>query len=350
MSSTITQQNPDSGRSKGPGDRLQAERIELGLSIEDVATRMHLSVGILAAIEDNNFEDITAPIFVKGYLRAYARIVSINEDEIIQQYLDYYSDEDPPIFPTSNVTPELSTDDARVKWITYLVIIGLLALLAVWWWNQYQLKTDVVSLDAEPTDSIQQPEATGNVADSKIDKSADVTISATSEIDVSPLPVEESEVADLTVVAKTQEVVNQAQTEQNTIEVVNLDQAERDIIEVVNLDQAGQDNIEVVEQPVEATAVEGLFGEISRNAPMGSEQLDIIIHADTWADIKDAGGHRLVYELLRAEQKLNLTGKAPFEVFFGNGHGVELIYNNEAIDISSRIRDNNTARLKVGSS
>ena len=53
----------------GPGDRLKAERIELGLSIEDVATRMHLSVGILEAIEDNNFDDITAPIFVKGYLR-----------------------------------------------------------------------------------------------------------------------------------------------------------------------------------------------------------------------------------------------------------------------------------------
>ena len=323
-SSNITQENPDNGRSMGPGDRLQAERIELGLSIEDVATRMHLSVGILEAIEDNNFDDITAPIFVKGYLRAYARIVSFNEDEIIQQYLDYYSDEDPPINSTSNLAPEISTDDARIKWITYLVIIGLLALLAVWWWNQYQIKTDVVSLDAEPADSIQQPEATSNIADSKIELAADAAMSATEEIDISPLPEEEAGVSDLTVVVKTQEVVN--------------------------LEQAEQDIIEVVEQPVEATDVEGLSKEISRMAPMGSEQLEIIIHADTWADVKDANGHRLVYELLRAEQKFNLTGKAPFEVYFGNGHGVELIYNNEAIDISSSIRDNNTARLKIGSS
>ncbi len=323
-SSNITQENPDNGRSMGPGDRLQAERIELGLSIEDVATRMHLSVGILEAIEDNNFDDITAPIFVKGYLRAYARIVSFNEDEIIQQYLDYYSDEDPPINSTSNLAPEISTDDARIKWITYLVIIGLLALLAVWWWNQYQIKTDVVSLDAEPADSIQQPEATSNIADSKIELAADAAMSATEEIDISPLPEEEAGVSDLTVAVKTQEVVN--------------------------LEQVEQDIIEVVEQPVEATDVEGLSKEISRMAPMGSEQLEIIIHADTWADVKDANGHRLVYELLRAEQKFNLTGKAPFEVYFGNGHGVELIYNNEAIDISSSIRDNNTARLKIGSS
>jgi len=324
MSSNITQENPDSGRSMGPGDRLKAERIELGLSIEDVATRMHLSIGILEAIEENNFDDVTAPIFVKGYLRSYARIVSLNEDEIIQQYLDYYSDEDPPINSTSNLAPEISTDDARVKWITYLVIIGLLALLAVWWWNQYQIKTDVVSLDAEPADSIQQPEATDNITDSKIDLAADAAMSATEEIDISPLPEGEVDVSDLTVVAKTQEVVN--------------------------LEQAEQDIIEVVEQPVEATDVEGLSEEISRKAPMGSEQFEIITHADTWADVKDANGHQLVYELLRAEQKISLTGKAPFEVFFGNGHGVELIYNNESIDISSSIRDNNTARLKIGSS
>ncbi len=85
----------------GPGDRLQAARIEMGLSAEDVANRMHLSVAILESIEENNFEDITAPIFVKGYLRAYARIVSLDEEEMIRQYLDFYSDEDPPINSTS---------------------------------------------------------------------------------------------------------------------------------------------------------------------------------------------------------------------------------------------------------
>jgi len=324
MPSNITQENPDSGRSIGPGDRLRTERIELGLSIEDVATRMHLSVGILEAIEENNFDDITAPIFVKGYLRAYARIVSLNEDEIIQQYLDYYSDEDPPIFPTRNLAPEISTDDARVKWITYLVIIGLLALLAMWWWNQYQFKTDVVSLDAESTDSIQQAEATSDIADSNIDKTADAAMRATAETDVSPIPLEATEVSELTILAKTQEEVN--------------------------LEQAEQDIKEVIQQQVEVTDVVGLSEEISRMAPTGSEQFEILIHADTWVEVIDASGHRLVYELLRAEQKLNLTGQAPFEIFLGNGHGVELIYNNEAIDISSRIRDNNTARLKIGSS
>ncbi|MDH3388243.1 MAG: helix-turn-helix domain-containing protein, partial [Gammaproteobacteria bacterium] len=105
----------------GPGDRLQAARIQQGMSLDDVADRMHLSPAILEAIEENNFEEITAPIFVKGYLRAYARIVALDEDEMIQQYIDFYSEEDPPISSTSNMAPELSANDVRIKWTTYLV-------------------------------------------------------------------------------------------------------------------------------------------------------------------------------------------------------------------------------------
>ena len=97
----------------GPGERLQAARIQKGLSIDDVAGRMHLSTAILESIEENRFEEITAPIFVKGYIRAYARIVALDEDEIIQQYVDSYSKEDPPISTTSNMAPARDSNDGR---------------------------------------------------------------------------------------------------------------------------------------------------------------------------------------------------------------------------------------------
>jgi hypothetical protein len=56
-----------------------------------------------------------------------------------------------------------------------------------------------------------------------------------------------------------------------------------------------------------------------------------------------------VYDLLRAGQEVKITGKAPFAVFLGNGHGIELTYNNELVDVTGRIRDDNTARLRIGS-
>jgi len=337
--SNITQKNSGNRRSTGPGDRLKTARIEQGLSIEDVVTRMHLSIGILKAIEDNNFDEVTAPIFVKGYLRAYARIVSLDEDEIIQQYLDYYSDEDPPISSTSTLAPEISSDDARVKWTTYLVIVGLLGLLAIWWWNQYQIKTDVVSLDAEQTDSMHQPEvASDTVVNETVTEPGPDTSSATEEVVVLSMPVDEPEVAEVTITAETPEKVTLQQAEAEAEEVVQEEIVQQDLVQ--------QD---LVQQEPGARELDVLSEEISRISPLGSEQLKIIIHADTWVDIEDASGHRLVRELLRADQELNLTGMAPFAVFLGNGHGVELIYDNETIDITNRIRANNTARLKIGS-
>ncbi len=325
------QEDIGNSRSIGPGDRLRAARIDMELSIEDVATRMHLSIAILEAIEENNFDDITAPIFVKGYLRAYARIVLLNEDEMIQQYLNYYSEEDPPISSTSNLAPEISSDDVRIKWTTYLVILGLLVLLTAWWWNQYQLKTDVVSLDAEQDGAIQlrQPEVINDTAIDGAETATEMATVTTEEINVSPIAIEEPAV--LTTVEEVQEAVSS-----------EAQQAE--------IDEAVQAVSEEVVQQAEEAPVEVPDEEVSRVAPIGDEQLKIVIHADTWVDIKDASGHQLVRDLVSADQILNLTGQAPFAVFLGNGHGVELIYDNETIDISDRIRDNNTARLKVGRS
>jgi len=89
-------------RRVGPGERLQAARIEQGLALGDLANQMHLSTAILESLEENRFEDITAPIFVKGYLRSYARIVGIDETEILDLYVEEYMDSDPPISSTSS--------------------------------------------------------------------------------------------------------------------------------------------------------------------------------------------------------------------------------------------------------
>jgi len=45
---------------------------------------------------------------------------------------------------------------------------------------------------------------------------------------------------------------------------------------------------------------------------------------------------------------VELMGEAPFSVFLGNGHGVEIMFNGKAIDVAPRIRDDNTASLKIG--
>lgn len=330
----------------GPGERLQAARIQQGLSLEDVANRMHLSPSILEAIEENNFDEITAPIFVKGYLRAYARIVSLDEDEMIQQYVNFYSEEDPPISSTSNMAPELSVADARIKWTTYLVIVVLAALLAAWWWNKQQDVDAPISLEA------QQPET------------GEPTAGATSEV-ISDIEAV-SEQLDTEALSQSGALTTQPQAPAPTPPQQPLETA------AAPVDAAPPAPVEseppALEEPVtgspEATgeefgttpaippstrelAVEGNLI-VAQIAPSGSDKLQVVVNADSWADIKDATGFQLAYDLLRANETLELIGEAPFSVFLGNGHGVELQFNGEEVDLAPRIRDDNTARLKIG--
>jgi cytoskeleton protein RodZ len=298
----------------GPGERLQAARIQQGLSLDDVASRMHLSASILEAIEDNNFEEITAPIFVKGYLRHYARIVALDEDEMIQQYSEYYSEEDPPISSTSNMVPELSVADARIKWTTYLVILVLAALLAAWWWNKGQNDEPTISLDTQTSSSEQSDQAVAEPAVSEIEAASEIpettesVPAATQQLTMEePVQVE----AEATEPAVAEPV--------ESVEPVEMQQSEQ-------VETSADEAAEAASEPAQPERnVPGLI------APAGSDKLRIRINADTWTVIEDTSGYLMVRS-----------------VFLGNGHGVEIEFNGEEVDFSTRIRDNNTARLKIG--
>jgi cytoskeleton protein RodZ len=364
----------------GPGERLQAARIKNGLSLEDVANRMHLSSSILEALEDNNFDEITAPIFVKGYLRAYARIVSLSEDEMIEQYIDFYSEEDPPISSTSNMAPELSPADTRIKWTTYLVILLLAVLLAAWWWNKQQNQDAPVSLDVQSS-SIDDSAATDPVVDSGIQAGSETQVPAETTGEVSgpdaAIATDEAVVVGVDSSAEADPVVTDTasaelvETEQVETEQVETQQVETEQVETGQVEteqvETGQVAMPEAAEPaepavdegttslesdtaavVEVEPVAGTREQPEQSAPAGSDKLQIIVHADTWADVKDSNNYQLVYDLLRADSSLELSGQAPFTVFLGNGHGVEIMLNGEEVGFAARIRDDNTARLNVG--
>ena len=337
----------------GPGERLQAARIQQGLSLEDVAHRMHLSLDILKAIENNKFEEITAPIFVKGYLRAYARIVSLNEDEMILQYRDFYSEEDPPISSTSNILPELSAGDVRIKWTTYLVILVIAVMLAAWWWNREQSSEAPISLDSQSTE--ERATADAEVISSEIEAVSEDLAATTAITETVPAQADTTEPAVVEPVALPESpapepVVTESaavETEPGASEAELVETTPELVETIPEIVETTPESVETAPESIETTAA-ARTGPVLL-APTGSDKLQLVITADTWTDVKDANSFQLVYDLLRAGDSVELTGEAPFSVFLGNGHGVEIKINGEAVDVSRRIRDDNTARLKVGS-
>ncbi|MDA8351508.1 MAG: helix-turn-helix domain-containing protein [Pseudomonadota bacterium] len=59
----------------GIGARLRAARERSGMSLAQAAHRLHVSADVLEALEDEQFERLGAPIYVKSYLGRYAELL-----------------------------------------------------------------------------------------------------------------------------------------------------------------------------------------------------------------------------------------------------------------------------------
>jgi cytoskeleton protein RodZ len=86
------------------GERFRAAREARGLSLSDVAEQIRIRSVYLAAIEDDNWNAIGAPVYVRGFLRTYARFLGLDPEEIVA---DFNSD------PRAVAPPQQHTESAR---------------------------------------------------------------------------------------------------------------------------------------------------------------------------------------------------------------------------------------------
>lgn len=122
----------------GPGSRLRSAREALGLHIDDVAQHLRLKPHVIGNLEKDDYESIRCDlVFLRGYLRAYAKLVDIPGDEVIEVFnkLNVQSVQSNTLeMPRSR--NQVSFKDRSLRWTTYIIVLGLVVLVAVWWHNQ----------------------------------------------------------------------------------------------------------------------------------------------------------------------------------------------------------------------
>lgn len=67
-----------------PGAALAAARRAQNLSVDEVARQLRLSVAQVQAIEADAHERLPAPVFVRGFIRNYARLLRMDADALLQ--------------------------------------------------------------------------------------------------------------------------------------------------------------------------------------------------------------------------------------------------------------------------
>ncbi|BDS30223.1 RodZ domain-containing protein [Aeromonas caviae] len=293
----------DDSQAAGPGQLLRNAREQLGWTREQVASRIHLRLTLIAAIEADTYDKHTSHTFIRGYLRAYAKLVGIPEETILAAY------EKLGLTPPDNIDMQSfsrrsrqQANDSRLKVVTWLVILVLIGLSVAWWWQSTARRSagDDALAATEMSATVNTPEA--NVAPAV-------------EVTEPVLPAASDAVS-------TQVVVSGATA---TLPVVATDASA-----AVPTDVSG------AVSTAESTTTE----------PAKAPQLKMSFTADCWLDVKDANGKTLFSGLKKANDELVLEGPEPLRFIIGAPMAVNLEYQGKSFDMS-RYNNGRTARFSL---
>lgn len=71
---------------ESPGNKLREARTARSLSLEDIANVTRIPRSSLEHIEEGRFERLPAPVFVRGFIRNYARAVGLEPAAVVRLY------------------------------------------------------------------------------------------------------------------------------------------------------------------------------------------------------------------------------------------------------------------------
>ncbi|MDG1731727.1 MAG: DUF4115 domain-containing protein [Thalassotalea sp.] len=282
----------------GPGQILHDARIEQGLTEQQVAKHLNLRPMLIGQIEKNEFDSTTPEIFVRGYLKNFAKYVGANETEVLASYqsLTIARHQGTQMQSFSQVTRQ-KAENNRLMMIIYFIIFVLVSLTVVWWIQDANKKT------------IEEPVAQQNIVE-KID---DNPTSAADEVELT----DSVESSDDNAVNELQPAIENSNSTQDTVNTTPSSGAI----------PAEQSLVVITNHPMS-----NISSEHENITPLETFVFDFV--GDCWVNIFDANGDRLAWGIKRADYKMTLTGKAPFTITLGKPELVSIEYNKETVDLS----------------
>ncbi len=298
----------EAGAPASAGSRLRAAREARGLSAAELAARLHLDRAMIEALERDDHARLPAPAYVRGYLRNCARLLQVDEQELLERY-------HPPA-PPEPEAPQVR----RVRWrvqlpyiplqtlVAALVIAGLLALALAYGPG---LVDRVMSLRREP--------AAGSAGGAPLPlPGTDMPPPAV------PLPSPVEPPAAGTLLPSGERAPE-----------AGVDPADAEFAVVAEL--------EAREASAGATSPEPVPVELP---PQGDITLELDLLDDSWVELRDGRRQRLFAGLLKKGMHHAVAGAPPLSVVLGNSPGVRLTVNGEPFD-QSRYNRRNVARFEI---
>lgn len=331
---------PCAGRllSDPPGGVLKRARQARKLDLETAADQLNLSAQVVRALEEDAYEKLPSPTFIRGYIRVYARLLKLSGDDLVRSY--------ERIVMMQQLEPQETAEVAKVKpqkikkgWI----VLGLLVVIAAA--IGFIVTSEDVTNNVEPEidseadvrpvseigglDGIVESVSAGGIAESAAAESvADAVvpigfttaekIAPTIELIIEPKNVKSVDDPVVEVPEAVVEIVVEPET--TAVEAVSESIAELEVDTPVKVEVPQQNEIETTQVDLELSTLTMTFS------------------GECWVEVWDATGKRIYANLRNAGQRVSLQGAAPIEVKLGDGAMVKLEFNGSPVLFASSKR------------
>lgn len=300
----------------GPGRLLSDARKARGLSVENVANKLNFRIGLITDIEADIFDKTLPSTFNRGYLKNYAKLVEVSEEDILSSYemLGVAEKQSTEMQSFSKIT-EKQAQTRSLMWLSYLILAVLIGSTLVWYF-QYQsgieTKSSAIEEQIEPQSSANSPADDVVVTEvAKVEEPVETSSATNAENEA---PVTQAPIEDV--------LANDTLRESPTIAA----QAQETIAEAGDVNLA--ESVEVIEQNLDTTT-------FATSAQETVESTVVFTFAgDCWVNITDATGERVAWGVKKTDYVMTIKGVAPFNVTLGKPELVTIDFAGQNVDMS----------------
>ena len=339
----------------GIGSRLRAAREKKGLTILQAAEKMHVDARILESLEAEDFAALGAPVYARGHLRHYAELVGESPTELQQLYADATraAPAQPDLTRIARGEPEGDSSKLVGPAVIGLVAVGLVGV--VWWLLTLSTENVQPTVVHSKLDSNTSGAGQANpvAADTAADNETPVPLPA-------PAPESTPRGAKAGVGAGAKAGASAAQSAKTApataAQTGSKSTAASRVAAATNTSPpaAGKTPVATNTPPPPAAASTAAAPVAVANvvapppAPRSKDgELTLKFASDSWAEVYDASGQRLFYDVGAAASAHTMKGPAPLRVILGNASGVAVEFNGRPALIPAGAQPDGSTRFTI---